>query len=165
MEIRKIRTIKNEKLDEYNLSNLCYVIREKFNLCGFNCDVDIKNSSKIRVSRIRINTNLWGHNRHAVTGRRGAYLSWTQWTITNNLINAIFDNMKLSANISSLSGTFLIRDGVKSIVEWNNQQYDNVGSLMCPVSRVDVYDECVNMTKNNIMIDECQKVIISIGGI
>jgi len=124
-----------------------------------NTNIEKKNSSKIRISQIRLNVNLWGHNRHHSTNRRSTCLSWIQWKIINNLLNAVFDKLKLSTNINSLSGSFIIREGKNAIIEWTDKEYEIIGSLMNPIYRIDGYHEPCDYTKNESMVKNCEKII------
>ena len=102
------------------------------------------NVCSTRITGIRLSENKIkrdGYNISPYTGRRGRVLGWENWVEVNNAINNVFDKFKLSGNISSLGGQFVIREGSKKFTEddWEKKGYENVGSVISPVKRMDAW--------------------------
>jgi len=88
---------------------------------------------------IRVDPNVRGHNVMWPRGRRTRSLSWADWVEFNGLVNAVLDEFKVSANVSTLGGKFIIRRGTRAYTEadWAHLGYQNVGSTYQPVARKD----------------------------
>lgn len=107
---------------------------------GISCFVSTPTSSSIRLQNCRLTddyVNKHGYNISPYSGRRGRVLNWDNWVTVNNTINKVLDRHDVSANASSLHGTFQIREGKKAFTEddWEHLGWQNVGSVMSPVSR------------------------------
>jgi hypothetical protein len=70
-----------------------------------------------------------------MTGRRGRTLNWDDWVEANGIVNEVLDKLGVSANVKSLGGRFRIRRGFEAVKDWGEREYENVGSVMNPVSR------------------------------
>ena len=130
MRITKI-TIDGKKIGETNMQALAKVLREKIQEAGFITDVDVVNSSCIKLGlhmkSFIIDTKVHGYNtRHNPYSnpRRTSVPSWNQRVEYNNIVNKCLDKYNISANIKS--GCFTIRQGVNSMNEsdWHNQVPD-----------------------------------------
>jgi len=86
---------------------------------------------------IRVDPATRGYNVHARTGKRTRSLSWADWVEFNAVVNEVLDHFRVSANVSTLGGKFVIRRGKKAYTEddWRDLKYENVGSMMQPMSR------------------------------
>ena len=78
--------------------------------------------------------------------RKGMHLGWQDWVWVNNTINDVLDDMKVSANVQSLKGKFVIRRGMQHFGErdWAEMRYTNVGSMMAPVYLEDAWRPAEN---------------------
>lgn len=100
--------------------------------------------AKIMISDVRL-SDKWiaerGYNISPYTGRRGRILGWKNWVKVNNTINKVLDELDVSANVRSLHGMFMVREGKKKFTEddWEERAYDNVGSVIHPVMRKDAW--------------------------
>ena len=108
---------------------------------GFLSEVCAENSTKIRISNVRIRKDVWGYNISPYTGRRGVYLGYYQWGLVNHLVNCVLDKHGLSANVRSLKGLFVIREGFEKygFKEWQHLEGDNVGSYFNPIMRIEAW--------------------------
>jgi hypothetical protein len=126
-----------------DLETIAEKIKSTYKKIGYDMFVSIE-GKKIRLSTIRLG-DKWiskaGYNISPYTGRSGRVLNWDNWVHVNNTINKILDRLKVSANVSSLSGTFKIREGKKKFTkkDWQEHAYENVGSMVEPVYRIDAW--------------------------
>ena len=95
---------------------------------------------RIRIQDVRLSDEYIrkiGYNVSPYTGRRGNILNWDNWVEVNKTINSVLDRLNASANVSSLHGRFVVREGRKAFTErdWNEFAYENVGSIISPVPR------------------------------
>lgn len=104
-------------------------------------DVNVEPAdAKIMISDVRL-SDKWiaekGYNISPHTGRRGRILGWKNWVQVNNTVNKVLDELDVSANVRSLHGVFMIREGEKKFTEedWEERAYDNVGSMVEPLQR------------------------------
>jgi len=141
MEVRKIEKVTGEKLSKSELIELCYEIEKLLSELGFKATADVKNSTCITISGVRVNTKAWGYNISPYTGRRGNILNFYQWALINYALNVLFDLKEISANIKSLGGLFVIREGTEKARygDWEHREYDNVGSVFNPIMRVEAW--------------------------
>lgn len=119
---------------------LAHEIDMKLKGDGISCIVSTPTSSSIRLQECRLTDDYikrHGYNISPYSGRRGRILNWDNWVTVNNTINNVLDKHDVSANASSLHGTFKIRKGKKAFTDddWQHLARQNVGSVMQPVSR------------------------------
>src|SRR3972149_7770923 len=98
--------------------------------------------SVLTFHNIRINPEIRGYNISPYTARRGTILGWKDWIEFNNTINDVLDKHGIWANVSSLGGKFVIREGKerKTEADWKNLAYENIGSQIRPVYRKDAWE-------------------------
>ena len=72
---------------------------------------------RLKFQDFRLIPEVTGYNISPHTQRRGRILNWDDWVKVNNLVNEQLDNEKISANVSSLGGTFKIREGTQAMTE------------------------------------------------
>ena len=89
---------------------------------------------------IRVDPDIRGYNVHSSHGRRTRALSWSDWVEFNEIVNQVLDALGVSANVSTLGNKFIVRRGKKAYTEddWRDLKYENVGSMMQPMSREEV---------------------------
>ncbi len=134
----EITRIKGERKD-------VIIVRLKNAIKNLGYDVSVEPAdNKITVSDVRL-SDKWvakkGYNVSPYTGRKGRILGWKDWVKVNNTINKVLDELGVSANVRSLHGLFMIREGEKKFteVDWDERAYDNVGSIVQPVLRKDAW--------------------------
>lgn len=138
------------KVKNPNNAELVRMLAAKLSLAGFTFNIigkDKKTGFEFRT--IRVDTNKRGYNKggHQYNmgfidkPRRTNCLSWNDWVEFNGLVNEVFDLAGASGKIYTLNGKFMIRDGDKVFTrnDWNDLAYENVGSIMYPISREDLY--------------------------
>ena len=126
-------------------------VQSKLSSLGYNASVSPKTATSVNIQNIRLSDSYikqHGYNYHTgmyLAGdskkpKRTHILAWKNWVEVNNSVNSVLDNMKVSANASSLGGKFKIRDGNISYGEedWESLGYENVGSMMNPISRKEI---------------------------
>jgi hypothetical protein len=111
---------------------------------GYSNQSLVKSGTSVNISDIRLNRKYiekYGRNISPFTGRRGNILGWLNWIEVNNTANEVLDKLKASANVYSLKGLFKIRKGTEKFTkeDWEELGYQNVGSIMNPVSRRDTW--------------------------
>lgn len=141
---KKQHMITSIKGTDEEKARLVYELRQQLMELGYDAEV-FRKGAGISLGQVRLNDERIlerGYNVNQFSGRRGRYLTWDDWVEVNNAINQIFDDMKISANIKSLGGKFVIRKGDKAYTEddWEDLAYENVGSQMRPMQRRDIYE-------------------------
>ena len=118
-----------------SLRNMGYQSSTKFKM-GSACTFYI---TDIRLNEEYIKEK--GYNISPYTGRRGRILGWRNWVEVNNEINRVMDTQDINASVSSLGDKFKVREGSRAFTEddWDDLAWENVGSMMRPVSRVDAW--------------------------
>ncbi len=111
---------------------------------GYSVDVELY-KGQIMLRNIRVDTDRRGHNWRQKWGdggyKRTNNLSWDDWVEVNDTVNDTLDKFKVNANVKSLGGKFDIRDrdeGRRNENDWSNLEYENVGSMMNPITRKDL---------------------------
>jgi len=99
---------------------------------GYNCYINKANRTRIDVSDVRLSDEYvtkFGRNINN-NGRRGRYLSWTNWTLLIDMINDVLDKLGMSANVSSQHNLMKIRNGdeKRSAYEIECDLWDYAGS-------------------------------------
>ena len=144
MDITSIR-IRGRKPSPGQLQDLMIELKSALIKKGYSNWVDKTSGQGLNIRDIRLSqkyVDKYGYNLSPWTGRRGRILGWKNWVSVNNTINKVLDREGVSANVKSLGGKFKIRKGKLSYTEqkWLNEAgYDNVGSVMNPVDRVDAW--------------------------
>lgn len=135
MEIRKIIGADRETVKD-KLTSALKKLGYDFNVRPAGTGFEIRN---IRLSDEYV--KKYGRNFSPFTGRRGRILGWKNWIQVNNAVNNVLDRMHVGANIKSLGGKFKIRYGKHRFTEsdWEGLAYENVGSMVRPVARKDVW--------------------------
>lgn len=134
-----------ERLTHTECLKLIKDLNREFDKLGYSHYIqDPSNVCSTRITNIRLSDKKIdeeGYNISPHTGRRGRVLGWKNWVEVNSAINNVFNRQKLSANVSSLSGQFVIREGSESFTEddWEDKATENIGSIMQPVMRVDAW--------------------------
>jgi hypothetical protein len=135
MEIRKIIGANRETVRD-KLTSALKRLGYDFGVRPAGAGFEIRN---IRLSDEYV--KKYGRNFSPFTGRRGRILGWRNWVQVNNAVNDVLDRMDVGANIKSLGGKFKIRYGKHRFTEgdWEGLAYENVGSVVRPVARKDVW--------------------------
>jgi len=112
MQIKKIRLF-----DKYpnNTASMMIIndLKAGARRLGYNCYISKVNRTRIDLQDIRLSQSYidkFGHNINN-DGRRGRYLSWTNWTLLIDMINDVLDKLGISANVSSQHNLMKIRNG------------------------------------------------------
>ena len=126
------------------LSSLCSEISSKLKGKGYTSYCVPVSQGGAQLSDVRLSDEYVkekGRNVSPFTGRRGRILGWENWVEVNDAINDVLDKKDISANVKSLGGLFIIREGKdrKTESDWEERAYDNVGSIMAPVYRIDAW--------------------------
>ena len=152
MKITSIR--KNGK--PYNARNIMHKVANAIRKKGYTCTVSQTTTTAFKISNIRLSEDRirkHGHNISPYTGRRGRILSWDDWVNVNNAINATLNKNNISANVSSLGGKVKVREGKQAYKRWeweNNFGYENIGSMVNPVSRMEGWKSERKLSKKQI---------------
>ena len=142
MEVRKIRVLRNGAWRKPKESETEFLAREidlKLYEFGFYGYAEVVGRTRIRVRNVRINreskTLRWTSNKSGFTGIYGNCLNYWQWGLINVMLNVLCDVNGYSANIESLNGKFVIRDGTITydFYDWADMEWENVGSIVDPV--------------------------------
>jgi len=156
MEIRKIRVLEGGKerkptIDE--IKTIADKIEYALTELGFRSPYGRITADYgryfVKVSNVRLNKEIWGLNvspyqeAMGYTGMVKNYpiLNYWQWGIVNVSLNTILDLFGVSANVRSLRGLFVIREGTEKygFDEWRWREDDNIGSIMYPVIRCEAW--------------------------
>ena len=124
----------------------------------------------MRLSNIRLNKKVWGLNvspYQEAMGFRPPFrnqpiLNYWQWGIVNVAINTVLDVFSVSANVRSLNGLFVIRERMekKDFYDWSTREYDNIGSIMCPVIRYEAWSPR-DLEKFSKAVDRAETVLLN----
>ena len=125
-------------------------LREELLDRGIACDVGRRTGSSIDITGCRLSQEYideYGYNLSPYAEmfggklRRGRILGWEDWVEVNDAINDVLDEQDVSANVQSLGGKFKIRRGRDRMRrdDWEDLAYENVGSMMHPISREDAW--------------------------
>jgi len=109
-------------------------IAEELKKMGYDSIVDI-DRGVLEIRHVRLIPEKTGYNISPYSGRRGRILNWDDWVKVNNTINKVLNKERISANVKSLKGKFIVRQGAKAMTErdWEHLKYENVGSQMNPI--------------------------------
>jgi len=133
----KIRGSNGKPIDSVIAKLVEDEFRKEMDKLGIRFDSDWQNNnSKWKLSQFR---HLTPVNKFTESGRRTNVLSWDDWVKVNNALNKVMDNWGLSANIKTLGGKFVVRQGKHALTEkdWEHLKYENVGSIVNPITRED----------------------------
>ena len=139
-----------------NAKTVMYDVARAIRAKGYTCEVSQTTSTAFSIGNIRLSQERikkHGYNISPYSGRRGRVLSWDDWVNVNNAINAVLNRKGISANVSSLGGKVRVREGTRAYERWeweNNFGYDNVGSRMNPVHRMDGWKAEKKLSKKEI---------------
>ena len=181
MEIRKIRFVfgRGHNVRTYTptvdeIREIAEKIDNALYECGFRSPYGtvIKDYGRyyIVISNVRLDKTVWGLNvspyMEAIGYEKGVkrypILNYWQWGIVNVVINVILDLNNVSANVRSLKGTFVIREGVQKygFVDWSHMEDHNIGSVMYPIMWAEAWRPYSEMLFS-VMVDAVEKKILS----
>jgi len=173
MEIRKIRFVfgRGHNVRTYTptvdeIREIAEKIDNALYECGFRSPygTTIKDYGRyyIVISNVRLGKDVWGLNVSPFTERRYPILNYWQWGIVNVVINVILDMNSISANVKSLKGMFIIRQGVQKFgfIDWSHMEDHNIGSIINPISWSEAWRPYSEILFS-VMVDAIEKKILS----
>lgn len=146
MEFRKLRKAPDcrEKLSEQDVDGVMKLIQIGLLNEGYECNLNKLDGTAFSLSGCHLSDKRVeekGYNISPHSGRRGRHLGWKDWLKVNEVVNERLDMVGVCANVKSLHGKFVVREGKKVMTEedWQEQARENVGSMISPVEREEAW--------------------------